>query len=91
MMQYIYFWAKKIHNLMMWFAIILGVPIAITGVLIEEPEKWETLFNPTQMYMIRDIHGEWSGKFAIVLAVMMVTGFLMWLLPRMLSRYAKTK
>ena len=75
----------------MWFAIIMGVKIETTGVLIEEQEKWEAIFNHSKMYTIRDIHGEWSGKFAIVLAIMMVTGFLMWLLPRMLSRYAKTK
>lgn len=75
----------------MWFMIVLGVPIAVTGVLIEEPEKWSFIFSPTQMYTIRSIHGEWSGKFALVLAAMMMTGFLMWLLPKILSQNAKKK
>lgn len=91
MLQRIYYWAKKIHNLMMWFTIILGVPIAVTGIIIGEPEKWEMIFNSSQMYTIRYIHGEWSEKFAIVLAIMMVTGFLMWVLPKILSRNVRVK
>lgn len=87
-MQLIYFWAKKIHNIAMWFAIALGVPVAITGVIIEG-ERGTMFFDASQLHFIREIHGEWSSKFALVLAIMMTTGFLMWVLPRLLSRSVK--
>lgn len=89
MLQQIYYFSKKIHVILMWFSFVLGIPVAVTGMLIEEPEKWEMIFTPVQMYSFRKIHGEWSTKFALVLALMMVTGFLLWLIPRMLS--SKTK
>lgn len=89
MLQQIFFYSKKIHVFFMWLSFLLGIPIAVTGVLIEEPEKWGIFFSPMQMYTFREIHGEWSSKFALVLAVMMITGFLLWLIPRMLSSKGK--
>jgi len=84
MLQQTYYWAKKIHNWMMWLMILSGVPIALSGIIIEDTKEWLWLFSKDQLNLIRFIHGEWSSKFALILAVMMITGFLMWLLPRIL-------
>lgn len=76
----------------MWFAIALGVPLAITGVIMEE--EGDFLFWVVSGDLgekVREIHRLCSNKFALVLAVMMVTGFLMWAIPKILSRRVANK
>lgn len=70
----------------MWFAIALGVPLAITGVIMEEEGFLFWAVSNDLGYKVREIHRLCSNKFALVLAIMMVTGFLMWGIPKLLSR-----
>lgn len=91
MMQFIYLWSKKIHRIAMWLAIILGVPLAVTGVILENETL--SLWAATQDYgyIVRSLHRATSTKFALVLAVMMVTGFLLWLIPKLRARATSLK
>lgn len=90
-LQLIYSWSKKIHNFSMWFAIILGVPLAITGVIMEEEGFLFWAVSNDLGYKVREVHRLCSNKFALVLAIMMVTGFLMWAIPKILTKRAQSK
>ena len=85
-LQQIYAWAKKIHKWTMWLAIVLGVPLALSGVIMEEDDGWRNIFTFDQMIWIRGVHREISTKFVLVLAIMIVTGLLMWVIPKILSK-----
>ena len=86
-----YYYAKKIHQWTMWLAIALGVPLAISGVVIEGDSGWRDVFNIEQLTTMRSIHRLISTKFALVLAVMMTSGFLMWLLPKIIAQRLQRK
>lgn len=85
-LQQIYAWSKKLHRFAMWFAIILGVPLALTGVILESESLMYYFASNDWGYYVRELHRMTSTKFALVLAVMMVTGFLMWAIPRLLIK-----
>ena len=84
-LQQIYAWARKIHKWTMWLAILLGVPLALSGVIMEGDSGWRDIFSFEQMIWIRGIHREISTKFALVLAIMIVTGLLMWVIPKIIQ------
>lgn len=90
-LQFVYSWSKKIHNTAMWFAIVLGVPLSITGVIMEEERFLFWAVSNDLGYKVRELHRFCSTKFALVLAIMMVTGILMWVIPKILSRRAQSK
>ncbi len=87
--QQIYFWSKKIHRLAMWFSIVFGVPLALSGVMIHKLMEGEFFLIPFDESTVRFVHNKVSNPFALTLAVMMVTGFLMWLVPKIMSARAK--
>jgi hypothetical protein len=84
-------WSKKIHNFAMWFAIILGVPLSITGIIMEEGDFLIWTVSDGIWNTAIEIHRLCSDKFALVLAVMMITGMAMWAIPKILSRREKSK
>lgn len=84
--QIIFVWARKIHKWTMWLAILLGVPLALSGMIMEEGDGWRNIFTFDQMIWIRGVHREISTKFVLVLAIMIVTGLLMWAIPKILSK-----
>lgn len=83
-LQIIFGWARKIHKWTMWLAILLGVPLALSGVIMEE-DGWRNIFTFDQMIWIRGVHREISTKFVLVLAIMIVTGLLMWVIPKIIQ------
>ena len=87
--QLIYFWSKKIHRLAMWFSIFFGVPLALSGVMIHKLMEGEFFLIPFDEPTVRFVHNKASNPFALTLAVMMMTGFLMWLVPKIMSARAK--
>jgi hypothetical protein len=91
MMQLIYFWSKKIHRILMWLAILLGVPVAVTGVLMESETLATFVALQDWGYRVRVLHRMLSTKFALVLLLMMVSGFLLWLIPKLRTRNLGTK
>lgn len=84
--QQIFVWSKKIHRVAMWFAIVLGVPLALTGVIMENDGLYYLVSSWDYGYKTRELHRIVSNKFALVLAVMMTTGFLMWAIPLYLKK-----
>lgn len=90
-LQQVFYWSRKIHTLLMWLAILFGVPLAITGVLLHQIVEGESSFFLLDPYMVRWLHSKVSNPFALVLAGMMITGFLMWIIPKILSKRAKNK
>lgn len=58
---------------------------------MEGDSGWRDIFTVSQLEWTRSIHRAISSKFAVVLAVMMITGFLMWLLPKILRSQAQSK
>jgi len=71
----LYLWSKKLHRLTMWLAIVTGVPLALTGLLLDEGGGLQ----------VRAIHRLMSKPFALSLALMMVTGLVMWAVPKVLE------
>jgi len=77
----VFIWSKKIHRLTMWLAIILGIPLSLTGIMMEKSNLFEPRLGIQTLITARSLHRTISTKFALVLAMMMVTGFLMWVIP----------
>lgn len=75
----------------MWFAIVLGVPLAVTGVIMEEGSFLFWPISSESENNARILHRLVSTKFALVLAVMMITGFVMWGVPKILARRVASK
>lgn len=71
--------------------ILLGVPMAISGLLLHKIAEGEAGFIPIDPDLVRFLHGKMSNPFALILAVMMTSGFLMWILPKILKRNAQSK
>ncbi len=74
----------------MWVAILLGTPLAISGLMLHKIVEGEGAIIPIDPDLVRWMHGKVSTPFAITLALMMVTGFVMWAIPKILSRKAKS-
>jgi hypothetical protein len=90
-LQQTYLWSKKIHKWAMWAIMLLGIPMAISGLALHKIVEGEGGWIPLDPELIRFLHGKLSNPFAIILAIMMITGFLMWALPKILSRKAQSK
>ena len=89
-LQKIFVWSKKVHRLCMWVVIGLGAPQAITGILIGGDSGWrQEIFSFDQLFWFRLIHRQISSIFALFLAIMMITGFVMWVVPELLKRKKK--
>ena len=69
----------------MWIAILLGVPLTLTGLMLHKIIEGEGYLIPVDPFLVRWWHGKLSNPFALILAVMMVSGFLMWAVPKILS------
>lgn len=79
----IYIWSKKIHRWSMWFAIGLGVPLSLTGIVMEKSNLFEPILGLQTLVWGRSFHREISTKFVLALAVMIITGLLMWGIPEL--------
>lgn len=90
-LQLTYSWSKKIHNWTMWLMIVLGIPVTLTGVVMENEMLSLWAAEMDLGYKVRELHSTLGSKFAIVLAIMTVTGFLMWAIPKILSKRAQSK
>jgi len=88
-LQLIFYWSKKIHRIAMWVAIVFGVPLALSGVALHKLVEGESFFFVPDEMTVRYIHNKVSNPFALTLAVMMVTGFLLWLIPKILALRVK--
>jgi len=85
----LYFWSKKIHNLVMWLVIALGGVMMMGGLLLHKEVEGESLPQFIDMILVRRIHNLLAVPFTLVLGLMMATGILMWLLPKLMRNRAQ--
>ncbi len=78
----IYYWARKIHRLLVLFMSLLGLLMGVSGTML----KFQIGPN---LDLARYVHNQLSTLLFAGLLVMIVTGLLMYLFPLLLkSKYA---
>lgn len=82
----VFVWSKKVHRLAMWVIIVLGTGMAGGGLLLHREVEGEWLPAVIDTGLIRFWHNKLATPFALVLAIMMVTGIFMWMVPKILAR-----
>ena len=68
----------------MWLAILFGIPLTLSGLVLHKIVEGEGGWIPIDPSIVRWVHGQVSNPFALILAVMMTTGALMWGVPKIL-------
>ena len=83
----LFFWAKRVHVWTMWLAIGLGGVMTVTGLALEDIDEGGGLLSlVVDPLLIRVVHRSLASPFALVLGLMIGTGFLMWVLPKLMRR-----
>lgn len=85
--QKVYLWNKKIHNYVMWGVIFLGLWMMGSGILMNRQLEGEWIpVAAREMAGVRSWHNEISQWFVIFFGIQMVTGVVMWGVPKLLRR-----
>lgn len=84
-LQKLYFWSKKIHKIVMWGVVVLGLWMMFSGYLMHKELEGEAWLSPQPMLFLRFWHNKVSSYFLVVLLIQMVTGLLIWGVPKMLG------
>ncbi len=82
-------WLRRIHSWIMWLAMSLGGIMIATGLSLEDDGEREV--GEAVNSLAKVVHRALATPFAIVLGIMIVTGFLIWLLPKLAKQKAKYK
>ena len=88
-MKKLYLFAKQIHRLLIILITGLGAVMAGTGLMLKYPSRAVRFLPGLDLGLVRFIHSTLSTAFAIVLALMMLTGLVMYLVPWMQKRRAQ--
>lgn len=88
MLRWVYGWAKKVHNLMVWLMVFLGGVMTVTGWVLHEAVGGEggVLLGVVNGRWARVVHRSLAQPFGLVLGVMTATGLIMWLFPRIMRK-----
>lgn len=89
--QMVYLWSKKIHRLAMWVVMFLGLGMAGGGMMLHRELEGEWIPPMVDTLLIRYWHNKMASPFALFLMIMIVTGLLMWAIPKILTRKNQTK
>ena len=73
----------------MWIIMVLGIVMAGGGLILHRQVEGEPLPLAVDTRLVRYWHNELATPFALILGVMMVSGLLMWMAPKILARQAK--
>jgi hypothetical protein len=84
-LQVIYFWSKKIHKVSMWVVVVLGSWMMLSGFLMHRELEGSSLPAGIEVDFFRFWHNALSQYFLVFLLAQMVTGLLMWGVPKLLS------
>lgn len=87
--QQLFLWAKKIHRLAMWVTVVLGLVMTGGGLVMHQELAGEWVPAAIDTSLVRYWHNRLAIPFALFLTAMMVTGILMWGIPKILSKRAK--
>ena len=90
-LQQIYIWSKKIHKLMMWVLLLIGSGMMIGGLVMHRELEGEWYPPFIDSALVRELHNKMAVPFSLALGVMMLTGLIMWGVPKILASRAKSK
>lgn len=82
----VYAWSKKFHNWLMWGVVILGGWMMLSGILMHKELEGEALLGGQAMLFMRYWHNKVSQMFVLLFGAQMLTGLLMWGVPKILRR-----
>ncbi len=85
-LQQVFLWSKKIHRWLLWFVTILGSLMMLSGYLMHKELEGESQVSIEVMLFMRFWHNRLSSYFLIVLSLMILTGLLMWGVPKLIQR-----
>lgn len=85
-LQQVYVWSKKIHRLMMWVVLVIGLGMMVGGLVMHRELEGEWYPPFIDSILVRELHNTMAVPFALALGVMMATGLLMWGVPKILSK-----
>lgn len=85
-LQQVFLWSKKIHRWLLWFVTVLGSFMMLSGYLMNKELEGESPVSVEIMLFMRTWHNKLSSYFLIVLLLMMMTGLLMWGVPKLIQR-----
>lgn len=81
-----YLFSKKIHRLLVFVVIVLGLFMMASGLMLKYTAFVIDNLKFIDLIMIRYLHNSVSVIFTAVLFVMMLTGVLMYFLPMMIRK-----
>ena len=90
-LQQVNAWSKKILNWTMWAVVLLGSWMMVSGYLMHKELEGESLLPVATMLFMRAWHNRVSQYFLVFLGLQMLSGLLMWGVPKILSRRAQSK
>lgn len=88
-MSKLYVLARKLHRLFVLAIVALGLAMTITGIFLRYPAFAEKIFPSLNLTLVRFLHNKLSVFFTITLALMSLTGLVMYLYPIILKRKRK--
>lgn len=87
--QQLFLWSKKIHRLAMWVVMLLSIAMGGSGMVMHRELEGEWLPELIDTLVLREWHNRLSTPFAIFLGIMLITGLIMWGVPKILSKRNK--
>lgn len=88
-LQFVYVWSKKIHRLMMWVVLFIGSGMMVGGLVMHRELEGEWYPPFIDSVLVRQLHNTMAVPFTLALGVMMLTGLLMWGVPKILAAKVK--
>ena len=88
MMTKLYLFSKKIHRLLVFVVLALGLFMMLSGLMLKYTAYFIDNFKFIDLVMMRYLHNSVSIIFSIVLFFMMLTGTLMYFLPIIIRKKA---
>lgn len=85
-MQLLYVWAKKIHRVVMWVALALGSGMMFGGLVMHQQLEGGWIPPGVDTLLVRELHNTMAVPFTVALLLMMITGLIMWIVPKILSK-----
>jgi hypothetical protein len=86
MLQKVYFWAKKIHKIVMWAVVIFGSWMMFSGYMMNRMLAGDSTPRFLNMTEVRYFHVTVSMWFLWSLLAQILTGLTIWGVPKLLRR-----
>jgi uncharacterized membrane protein YhaH (DUF805 family) len=84
--QFVFAWSKKIHRLAMWVVMLLGSIMMFGGMVMHQDIEGGWYPDFADPALARQGHLFFAVPFTITLIIMIVTGLLLWAVPKILAR-----